>query len=281
RRCPSYDSLRGRSHAHRVQRADPVTDIGAVVMPGTAAEEIAVYGKILLGIDAAADFQIEPAFRHAGHAAASHAVRARGYLHPVADAGDRLGGIEEVPRNPDEILVIPNVFGSTATAEEDAEIVFRLHVAERDVRLDRIPFELAGDVPAAFGNFMENHVVATLLRARHHRHHAFLPQAEDRIERVHRFGGVPDNDKNPALFSRLGHNVSSSLRTQEMASTFSASRNLWSQQITDFWVNPEYAEGDGCRQAVAVGKMKVHEPARSRKRQSANGLPHRRKYRHF
>jgi hypothetical protein len=82
--------LRRLLNAHRVQHPDPRADIGVMIVPGAAAEEIAVDAGPLLGIDAAANFEIKAALGNAGHASSLDATGSSRDFYPMTDAGNWL-----------------------------------------------------------------------------------------------------------------------------------------------------------------------------------------------
>src|SRR5262249_1075454 len=78
--------------------------------------------------------------------------------------------------------------------EEDAEVLLRPHVPEGDVRFDRVALPLLGDGPAGL-HLVQDHLVAPLLRRRHHRREAVLLQPVIRLEGVHRLPAVPADEE--------------------------------------------------------------------------------------
>ena len=152
-------------------------DVVAVVVIGASADQVAVDDARLVDEHAAADLEVELALGHGRHAAALDAAGAGGDLHAVAHAGNGLAGLEEVPRDPQQVFVFANVFRRPASAEEDAQVVARIDVGETHVGLDRVAFPLLGDRPARL-HLVQHHLVAPLLRRRHDRQIAVFLQAD-------------------------------------------------------------------------------------------------------
>src|SRR4051794_27095830 len=99
---PSSAPAGGGGGAGFAQQRHPRPDITPVVVVGSAADEVAVHHARLVDVDPAAHLQVETALGHGRHAAALDAAGAGRDLHPVAHAGDRLAGLEEVPGDGDE-----------------------------------------------------------------------------------------------------------------------------------------------------------------------------------
>src|ERR1700687_5527741 len=88
------------------QEMHPCTHVPSVVIERTSAHEIAIDDGWLVDEDAAADFEVELALGDSGHAPSVHAIGARRYFDPMADAGDRLVGGKEVARYSNEVRVV-------------------------------------------------------------------------------------------------------------------------------------------------------------------------------
>ena len=166
----------------------------AVVVEGTARDEIAVDDAGLVDVDAAADLKVEFALRHRRHATPFHAIGPGGNLDAVTDARDRLVVVEKPLRQANEVLVFADVFGGASAGEEDTKIFFGLHLGESEVGLQLIPFPLAGDRPAGT-HLMHHHLIESLFRRDHDGLDLRLLEAVERIERVDGLRRVADNNE--------------------------------------------------------------------------------------
>lgn len=165
-----------------------------VIPEGAPADEVTVDHAGFIDKRAATNFEIKLRLGHGGHAAAFHAIGARGDFHTVTHAGDGGVFLEEITRYAEEILVFTNVLRRTAATEKDTEIVLGLDVGERDFRVHRIALPFLGDCPAGFV-LVHHHLVGAFLRRGNHRIVAAFDQAEVGIHRVHRLSGIANYDQ--------------------------------------------------------------------------------------
>ena len=166
----------------------------AVVVEGAAGDEVAVHHARFVHVDAAADLEIELALRHGGHPAAFHAAGARGDLHAVADAGDGQVLLEEMARDAQQRLILAEVFGRAAAAEEDAGVVGGFDVFESDLGIDAVAFPFLRDGPAGL-HLVQHHLVTALLGRGDHGLIAALDEPVVGVKRVNGLRGVADDDE--------------------------------------------------------------------------------------
>lgn len=167
----------------------------AVVVIRAPTDEIPVHDARLVNKNAAAHFEIEPALGNRRHAPTLDAAGVRGDFHAMANRGDRLSRIEEVPRDTDEIFVVANVFGRSTTAEKDSQVIFRGDFAERHFRIDRIALPLPGDRPAGF-HFVQHQLVFLAPWTSQDRSETRFLQPVVGIQRIERLRGIADNQQN-------------------------------------------------------------------------------------
>lgn len=165
-----------------------------VVVKRPAADQVAVDDARLVDKDPAADFEVELAFRHRGHAAAADAIGGGRDFDAVADAGDREFLVEEVPCDSHQVCVIADVLRRAAAAEKDAEVFLGLYILERLIGDERVALEFACDRPSWL-NLVEDHVVAALLGRDDDGLPTFFLNAIEGVERIDGFRGVADDDQ--------------------------------------------------------------------------------------
>jgi hypothetical protein len=88
-------------------------------VPGAGGDEVAVYDDGPVYIEGAALLRVHRAFGDGGYRAAGNAVGGGEDFDPVADGGDRLLGLEEMPRDAQQVLVLAQVFRRTPTGNEE------------------------------------------------------------------------------------------------------------------------------------------------------------------
>src|SRR4051812_4051968 len=155
-RSPQWWRLLDR--AGIIEHLHPCAHVMTVVVPGTAADQVAVDDAGLVDEGAAADLEVELAFRHGGHTASAHAIGSRRNLDAMADAGDRLVFGEKVPGDPDQICIVADILGGATAAEENAEIILLVYVGEGDIGVDGVAFPFLGDGPARL-HLVQHHLV--------------------------------------------------------------------------------------------------------------------------
>ena len=106
------------SFAGFIEELHPRAHIMTVIPEGAAADEVAVDHAGFIDKRAATDFEIKLRLGHGGHAAAFHAIGARGDFHAVTHAGD--GGVspKKITCDAEEILIFTNVFRCAAAARK-------------------------------------------------------------------------------------------------------------------------------------------------------------------
>ncbi len=163
-------------------------------MVGSSANEVSIDDTWFIDKNAPADLEIEPALWHSGHPPASDAVREGRNFDPVTHAADWFVFVKEVSGNPDEILVVADIFGGAPTTEEDAQIIGRVDLAEGDIGVYGIPFPFPGNGPSR-SNLVEDHLVAAFFGSRDYGLEAAFDKPIVRVESVDGFSSVADDDK--------------------------------------------------------------------------------------
>ena len=136
-------------------------------MPGAAADEVAIAHAAFVDERAAREGNIHGALGDGGDALTADDIGGGDDLNAMADAGDGLVRRKEVPRDGHEVLVVAEILGGAAAGDEQAEILFRLHVGESDVGRHVIAGAFARDVPAG-RDFMHDQMVEARLRTGDH-----------------------------------------------------------------------------------------------------------------
>ena len=166
-----------------------------MVMKGPAADEIAIHHAGLVHKNPAAHLDVKAAFGHQPPCGGLDATGAGRNFAPVADAGDRLVVLKKPLRHSDQVGIIADILGRPSPAEENAHVLFGLHVRKGHIRLNRVALPLPGDRPTGL-YLVQHHLIQPLRRRRHHRHEAVFLQAVIRIQRIDRLSRVADDDQN-------------------------------------------------------------------------------------
>src|SRR5688572_11157162 len=114
----------------------------AMIVIGASADQISIDDTRCIDKNTAADFQVKAALGHSRHSAALHAVGIGRYFDAVANTANRLIPFKEVLGNPQQVLVVTQVFRGSAAAEVDPQVVAGINIDKGDLGLNRVAFPL-------------------------------------------------------------------------------------------------------------------------------------------
>ncbi len=116
-------------------------------MPCSGTDKVPIDDARLVHINAAKLGDIQRAFGDGCQGATLEHARRRQDLDSVTDDAYGLLGLEEMPGDPQQVLIVAELLGRTAPAQEQPEILRRVNVAKCNLGLEVVGGLLAGDVP--------------------------------------------------------------------------------------------------------------------------------------
>ncbi len=174
----------------------------SVLPVASARDQEFISDDILVDVGGPTLLGIEGAFWDGGDTFALDAVGRRQDLDAVAEASDGFASGGDGLDGAAEILVIADVFWSSATRNESTGIIGRIEVAESDARLEVVARPFLRDVPGNIGigrDLVEYGVVKTGLWSCDDNFEVVLGESIVGVEGVEGFRGVTNGHQDLGL----------------------------------------------------------------------------------
>jgi hypothetical protein len=101
-----------------MQHLDELFHKRSVVVPGARRHQVPIHHHLLLDVLATTLFTVECSLGNRRHATTLDDTGSAKDFYPVTHGGNWLFGVEDVPHDPDQILVVAEVFRCPTTRNE-------------------------------------------------------------------------------------------------------------------------------------------------------------------